>query len=192
LPAIATAAARRAGTAREREHAKKSKSCASDEPPLAQPRECRAGPKWEPALARWEKMAAVRNVIVQLGAGAQEPTLVDTRIEDARRQLLATVLAHQHDAEIAVAVRETESGRRGRSRRPLTRAASCSASYWTAASSTRTFRKPRGRPSSRQQARSQGARVGRFSGRQAHPSPRTAQRAAVLCGVRSTDIPPKG
>jgi hypothetical protein len=39
-------------------------------------------------------MEAVRNVIVQLGAGAQEPTLVDTRrIGDARRQLLATVLA---------------------------------------------------------------------------------------------------
>jgi hypothetical protein len=35
----------------------------------------------------------------------------------------------------------------------------------------------------------QGALVGRLSGRQAHPSPRTPRRAAVLCGVRSTDIP---
>jgi len=45
-------------------------------------------------------------------------------------------------------------------------------------------REPRCRPSSRQQARSRGARVGRLSGRQAQRGPRTPRCAVVLRGVR--------
>jgi hypothetical protein len=95
------------------------------------------GGRWGPALARWDEMEAVHNAIVQLGAGAQEPPLVDTRIGDAEAGASRNGSCHQHDAEIAVAVRETESGGRAGAA-TLTRIASCSASYWTATSSTWT------------------------------------------------------